>query len=314
VTLGKRIKGSRDRGSKDRGARPSRQRLQKFLSDTGVASRRRAEELILEGRVLVNDAVVDTLPVFVDPEQDRVIVDGTPVRRQRLDYFMVHKPKGVVCTNRDPAGRVRAVDLLPDLPARLFPVGRLDEESTGLLLMTNDGELAQRITHPRYGVPKTYYAEVRGRVPDDLAATMKGGVFLAEGRARASGVEIEHRSSNRSSLLITLREGRNRQVRRMLAKLGHPVRKLKRVQIGPLTLRGLPVGSSRRLTPQELAALRAAVEAAGAREAARSLRGSRGSKPPGTKRAGANKGGPQDRGKSAAKRRQPATQTRRLIT
>jgi 23S rRNA pseudouridine2605 synthase len=308
---GKGIAGSRDRGIKgtpELQARSARMRLQKFLSDAGVASRRHAEELILAGRVLVNDEVVDTLPAFVDPEQDRVIVDGTRVRPQRLDYFMVHKPKGVVCTNRDPAGRVRAVDLLPDLPARLFPVGRLDEESTGLLLMTNDGELAQRITHPRYGVPKTYYAEVRGRVPDDLAATMKGGVFLAEGRARASGVEIEHRSSNRSSLLITLREGRNRQVRRMLAKLGHPVRKLKRVQIGPLTLRGLPVGSSRRLTPQELAALRAAVEAAGARETARSRRKAGRPKAAGMKPDGAS------RRKAAPERRKPAPQARRLIT
>ncbi len=239
-----------------------RVRLQKFLSDAGVASRRHAEELILNGRVLVNDEVVDTLPAFVTPEQDRVIVDGARVRAQRLDYFIVHKPKGVVCTNRDPAGRVRAVDLLPPLSARLFPVGRLDEESTGLLLLTNDGELAQRLTHPRYGVPKTYYAEVRGRVSDDLPARMKAGVYFAEGRASASEVEIAHRGHDRSALRITLREGRNRQVRRMLVRLGHPVKKLKRVQIGPLSLRGLPVGAARRLTPKELAALRAAAEQA----------------------------------------------------
>ena len=240
----------------------SKTRLQKFLSDAGVASRRHAEELILAGRVLVNDAVVDTLPAFIDPKHDRVIANGNPVHAQRLDYFIVHKPKGVVCTNRDPAGRVRAVDLLPDLSVRLFPVGRLDEETTGLLLMTNDGELTQRITHPRYGIPKVYYAEVRGRVAPDLPAKMKAGVYLAEGKAQATDVEILHSGNDRSALQITLRESRNREVRRMLLRLGHPVRKLKRVSIGSLTLRGLPVGAARRLSPKELAALRADVEQA----------------------------------------------------
>ncbi len=238
------------------GAETGKVRLQKFLSDAGVASRRHAEELILEGHVLVNDRVVDALPAFVDPGRDRVVVDGTPVRPQRLEYFMVNKPKGVVCTNRDPGGRVRVADLLPDLKSRLFPVGRLDAESTGLVLMTNDGELAQRLTHPRYGVPKTYHAEVRGRVPDDLPARLRQGIYLAEGPARADRVEVVYAGNDRSSLLITLREGRNRQIRRMLARLGHPVKKLKRISIGPLSLRGLPLGAARRLTARELAELR----------------------------------------------------------
>ena len=242
-------------------APPGQVRLQKFLSDAGVASRRHAEELILEGRVLVNGRVVDALPAFVDPQTDKVIVDGTRVRLQRREYFLVHKPKGVVCTNDDPSGRIRAVDLLPPLPMPLFPVGRLDAECTGLLLMTNDGELAQRITHPRHGVPRTYRAEVRGRVPLDLPAQMKKGVYLAEGRAQASDVEVVHASYERSVLMITLREGPNRQVRRMLARLGYPVRTLKRVQIGSLSLRGLPVGASRRLTSQELSALQLELEA-----------------------------------------------------
>jgi 23S rRNA pseudouridine2605 synthase len=239
--------------------RSGRMRLQKFLSDAGVASRRHAEELILDGRVLVNDEIVDTLPAFVDPQRDRVIVNGALIRPQPLEYFLVHKPKGVVCTNRDPAGRVRASDLLPPLKQRLFPVGRLDEESSGLLLMTNDGELAERITHPRNGVPKVYHAEVRGRVPDDLPERLRRGVYLAEGLARASEVEIVRADRDRSVLLITLREGRNRQVRRMLARLGHAVRRLKRLQIGPLSLKGLPVGGARRLTPVELKTLRAAL-------------------------------------------------------
>jgi 23S rRNA pseudouridine2605 synthase len=240
-------------------------RLQKLLSEAGVASRRRAEELIAAGRVLVNDVIVDQLPVFVDPQNDRVVVDGAPVRIQPPEYFLVHKPKGVVCTNRDPAGRPRAVDLLPPTRARLNVVGRLDTDSTGLLLMTNDGELAERITHPRLGVPKVYRVEVRGQVPRDIVAKMKRGVHLAEGKAAASEVDIVHRGRQASVLQITLREGRNRQVRRMLARLGHPVKTLKRVQIGPLRITGLPVGACRRLTAHELRDLRRAVEAAGSK-------------------------------------------------
>lgn len=240
-------------------------RLQKFLSDAGVASRRKCEELILEGRVLVNDRVVEALPAFVDPERDRVIADGVPVRPQRLEYFIVHKPRGVVCTNRDPAGRIRAIDLLPPgLGTRLFPVGRLDADSTGLLLMTNDGELAEQVTHPRYAVPKTYRAEVKGKVPRELPAQLKAGVYLAEGKATASEVEITHASHQRSVLTITLREGRNRQVRRMLARLGFRVKTLKRVQIGALRLSKLPVGAARRLTARELRELHKAIKEAAA--------------------------------------------------
>lgn len=252
-----------------RSTSPTRVRLQRFLSDAGVASRRHAEELILAGRVLVNDAVVDQLPAFVDPRSDRVVVDGTVVRPQRLQYVLLHKPKNVVCTNRDPAGRVRAVDLLPDPRARLFPVGRLDADSTGLLLMTNDGELALQLTHPRYGVPKTYRVEVRGRVPADLPARMKTGVRLAEGKARTAEVRVLHAAQDRSALLITLREARTRQVQRMLARLGYPVRSLQRVAIGPLVLKGLPLGASRYLTPGEVAELRAAVAQATANSADR---------------------------------------------
>ncbi len=239
-------------------AGPQRVRLQKFLADAGVASRRHCEELILAGRVLVNDRVVDQLPAFVDPRHDVVIADGTRVRPRRPEYLLMHKPKGVVCTNRDPAGRPRVRDLLPPEKRHLFIVGRLDADSTGLLLLTNDGELAARLTHPRFGVPKVYLAEVRGLVNPDLPQRMRQGVFLAEGRARAAEVRILHRARDRCALQITLREGRNRQVRRMLARLGHPVRKLKRLAIGPLKLTGLPVGAFRPLTPQEIRALHTA--------------------------------------------------------
>jgi 23S rRNA pseudouridine2605 synthase len=248
----------------------TRVRLQKFLSDAGVASRRRAEELILDGHVLVNEQVVDTLPAFVDPQRDKVVVDGTLVRTERHVYFLVHKPKGVVCTDRDPAGRLRAVDLLPPLRARLFIVGRLDTDSSGLLLMTNDGELAERITHPRYGVPKVYRAEVRGRVPTDLPAQMRTGVYLSDGKAQATNVRVTHRGRDASVLQIMLKEGRNRQVRRMLARLGHRVKALKRLAIGPLTLKRLPLGAVRPLTTRELSDLRRAIDQAAAQARARS--------------------------------------------
>ncbi len=236
-----------------------RVRLQKYLSDAGVASRRHAEELVLEGHVLVNDVVVQSLPAFVDPQRDRVVVDGDVVRPQKPVYFMVHKPRGVVCTNRDPDRRPLAVNLLPPMRERVFSVGRLDAEATGLLLMTNDGELAAQITHPRLGIAKRYRVEVRGRIGDQLPAQMNAGVWLSDGKARLSEVEVTHRGAERSVLMVTLREGGNRVIYRLLARLGHPVRDLKRVQIGPLALRDLPLGAARRLTPRELAELREAV-------------------------------------------------------
>lgn len=239
---------------------PKLVRLQKFLADAGVASRRHAEELILEGHVLVNDAIVDELPAFIDPSSDRVIANGSVVRRHQSRHYIVNKPKGVVCSNRDPAGRPRAVDLLPPMKERLFVVGRLDTDSTGLLLMTNDGDLGEAIMHPRFGVPKVYRVEVDGRVEPDLPERMRKGVHLSVGRVSAEHVDIVHSGGLRSVLHITLAEGRNRQVRRMLARLGHRVRALKRLSIGSLSVRGLPVGACRPLAPRELAELRRAIE------------------------------------------------------
>lgn len=235
-------------------------RLQKFLSDAGVASRRNAELLVENGRVLINDEIVRTLPAFVDPEHDCVVVDGNVVRMQPQQYWIIHKPKGVVTTVSDPAGRRRAVDFLPPMRTRLFVVGRLDPESSGLLLMTNDGELAQRISHPRYGIPKVYWAEVRGEVGLDLPVRMRRGVHLSEGKAAVSDVRILHRTREQSALSITLSESHNRQVRRMLAKLGHDVRNLKCTRIGPIELKGLPLGAARELSRHEVAELRRAIQ------------------------------------------------------
>lgn len=232
------------------------ERLQKLLAAAGVASRRECEEMILEGRVAVNGKVVSTLPALVDPECDRIAVDGQSLRVPRKVYFLLHKPKGVHCTNDDPAGRTRAIDLLPRIRERVFPVGRLDADSTGLLLLTNDGELAQRLTHPRYGVPKTYRVHLPGRVGKADIARLLKGVWLHEGKAQVLAASVIHAGRDGSMIEVTLCEGRNREVRRVLAKLGYKVRKLVRIHMGPLSLSGLAVGALRPLTPEEVRSLR----------------------------------------------------------
>jgi 23S rRNA pseudouridine2605 synthase len=244
-----------------------KQRIQKILANAGVASRRNIEQLVLEGRVAVNGKIVRELPVLVDPQKDRIEVDGDVVksggkRAGRRYYFILNKPRGVYSTNVAQGVQLRAIDLLPrNLPARVYPVGRLDAESKGLLLLTNDGELTNRLTHPRYGVPKTYRAVVEGYVEPETIERLMAGVWLADksgqgfktGRTR---IRIVNRGRDRSTLEITLREGRNRQVRRMLARLGHKVRDLTRVQFGPISLKGLPQGAFRELSEREVRELR----------------------------------------------------------
>ncbi|MCA9286324.1 MAG: rRNA pseudouridine synthase [Phycisphaerales bacterium] len=242
-------------------------RLQRVLADAGIASRRECEDLIRAGVVTVNDEVVDSLPAWVDPARDRILVDGRPVRRklEKFVYVMLHKPRGVVSTNRDPQGRPRAIDLV-DHPsgARLFPVGRLDLDSSGLLLLTNDGELANRLTHPRYEVHKGYEVMVAGRLEEEDAKRLEAGIFLPERdpersrRTARSHLVVLRRERDRTLLYMELREGRNRQIRRLMLRLGYPVKKLRRVQMGPLKLKGLGVGGWRELTAPELVLLRRA--------------------------------------------------------
>lgn len=249
-----------------------KERIQKILANAGVASRRAIEEMIRDGRVSVNGKVRTDLPILVDPNVDKVAVDSEPVRLKGQDtskryYVLMYKPKGVYSTNVAQGAQTRAIDLLPeDFPARLYPVGRLDSESKGLLLLTNDGELTNLLTHPRYGVPKTYRAVVDGWVKDGLVEQMREGVWLAEKeggkafKATAKYVRIHKRGRDKSVLDITLKEGRNRQIRRMLARLGHKVRDLTRVKMGPLTLEGLQPGRFRLLSPREVRELREAAE------------------------------------------------------
>ncbi len=244
-------------------------RLQKVLAAAEIGPRRACEAMIKSGAVSVNGRTIKTLPVWVDPSRDRITVNGRPVETSPQHvHVMLYKPKGVVSTNADPAGRPRAIDLV-DHPTgvRLYPAGRLDMDSTGLLLMTNDGELANRITHPRFHLPKTYEVTVRGLLEADGVRRLAEGLFLpghagSRGRRTArSHIRLMRRDRDGTRLLIELREGRNRQIRRMLRRLGHPVKKLHRIQLGPLKLKGLRPGQWRALTPRELRALkRAAAE------------------------------------------------------
>lgn len=247
-------------------------RLQRILADAGVAARRVCEQLILDGEVEVNGRLVATLPAFANPEIDRITVGGRPIqRRTRKVYVLLNKPTHTITTTADePEMDRRTVTDLVDHPLadRLFPVGRLDYDTTGLLLMTNDGDLANKLTHPKFGVVKTYHAVVKGRLSDDDAKQIAEGIYLAErkagrteGASRTARVEVAvfHRDRDRTILELKLREGRNRQVRRMLAAVGCPVKKLERVAMGPIRMKGLPRGAWRELTKQEVDALRRAI-------------------------------------------------------
>jgi 23S rRNA pseudouridine2605 synthase len=224
-------------------------RLNAYLARAGVASRRGADELIKAGRVRVNGELGE-LNTFV-AGRDVVEVDGRHVAGQALAHVLLHKPAGVVTTARDPQGRSTVVGLVGH-PLRVVPVGRLDVATTGALLLTNDGPLAHRLAHPRYGVEKTYVADVEGHPAEAALRALAEGVELEDGRTAPARV----RRLGRSRVELVLHEGRNRQVRRMLEAVGHPVRRLHRSAYAGLTLAGLAPGKSRELTPQELARLR----------------------------------------------------------
>jgi 23S rRNA pseudouridine2605 synthase len=225
-------------------------RLNAYLARAGVASRRGADELIKAGRVTVNGEA-GQLNTFVE-SRDRVRVDGELVELQRLAYVLLNKPAGVVTTARDPQGRRTVIDLIPSEP-RVVPVGRLDADSTGALLLTNDGPLSHRLAHPRYGVEKVYVADVEGAPTDATLQRLRDGIELDDGPTAPA--RVRRLAANRIEL--TLHEGRNRQVRRMLEAVGHPVARLQRTAYAGLTVEGLEPGQWRELEPSEVDALRA---------------------------------------------------------
>jgi 23S rRNA pseudouridine2605 synthase len=236
----------------------TRQRLQKVLAAAGVASRRQCEQLIREGRVEVDRTVVTELGTRVDPLTQEIRVDGAVLRRTKRVYYMVNKPPGVVCTNSDPSGRTRVVDLI-ESDERLFTVGRLDRASEGLIIVTNDGHLANQLTHPRYGVDKTYAVCVAGHPTWDQLNQLRTGIHLAEGFVKVAALEVKRRNKQSTDLEIVLNEGRNREIRRLLARVGHKVLRLRRIAVGPVRLGELPVAAYRRLTSEEVHKLEAGV-------------------------------------------------------
>ena len=248
----------RSHNSKARGQPESArtgERLQKLLAGSGYGSRRQCESLILEGRVEVDRKVVVELGTRADPSIQEIRVDGEAIPRLKLIYYLVNKPPGTVSTNRDPAGRSRVIDLVPG-GDQLFTVGRLDRSSEGLILVTNDGELTHRLSHPRFGIEKTYVAEVHGQLTDQKLKQLRKGIHLSEAFAHVVRARVKRSSKNSTTLEIVLNEGRNREIRRMLARVGHKVVGLKRVALGPLKLGELPIGAYRQLTRDEVRALR----------------------------------------------------------
>jgi len=235
---------------------PEGVRLQKVLASAGVGSRRKCEDLIEAGRVTVNGNVMDQLGLRVDPDAVAIEVDGARINvNSSLLTVVLNKPRGVVSTMSDPEGRPDLDPYVKGYEERLFHVGRLDAETTGVLLLTNDGELANRLAHPRYGVVKTYVAKVTGRVPRDLVMQLKQGIDLEDGPVRVSDCQVLDVGKSQSLVQVQLHEGRNRIVRRMFEQVGYPVVDLVRTQFGPVKLGTMHPGELRVLTPNELGAL-----------------------------------------------------------
>ncbi|MGO1973224.1 MAG: pseudouridine synthase [Propionibacteriaceae bacterium] len=235
---------------------PDGVRLQKVLAAAGIASRRASEVMISEGRVEVNGRIVTEQGLRVDPEQAVIRVDGSRIPPPRHHVYVVfNKPRGVVSTMDDPEGRPTLTEYLDRRKERLFHVGRLDTDTEGLLLLTNDGEFAHRLAHPSYRVPKTYLAEVEGVLDERTVNRLRKGITLDDGPIKPDHVKLVSKAADRSLIRITLHEGRNRVVRRTMDSVGHPVRQLSRTAIGPVRLGRLSIGELRDLTREELGAL-----------------------------------------------------------
>jgi len=284
-------------------------RLNKLLADHGLASRRAADELIAEGHVTVDGVRVEELGLKVDPATQVIEVDGAPLapqKSQRKQYYLLNKPAGVVCTNERRETRPRAVDLITDrAKGRIYTVGRLDEESKGLIILTNDGEFANRVMHPRYGVTKTYAVKLRGRISDEDVQKVRDGVRLKEGRTGPVRVLIKKRSREYSRLEVTLQEGKNREIRRIFLAVGFKVVELRRTHIGTVSDRKLKFGFWRYLESEEVQQLVALSEGEAPEEgqATRSA-----------KRSSSKKGAGARRGVSAGTRKKKASRSSRRGT
>lgn len=232
------------------------ERIQKILAKAGMASRREAEKIILEGRVTVNGKVVQ-LGAKADPEKDHIKVDGKRIPRPEPKITLVlNKPRGYLSTVKDPKGRPTVMDLLGKIKWRLYPLGRLDFDAEGLLLLTNDGEIAYHLTHPKFSISRTYWVKIQGVPGEKKLELLKKGIRLEDGVAKAHSVQILREREKNSWIQITVKEGRTHLVKRLFAAIGHPVLKLKRIEFGPIRLGNLPTGHFRFLTPEEQEQLR----------------------------------------------------------
>ncbi len=234
------------------------ERIQKILAKGGIASRREAERMVVEGRVMVNGKIIDTLGFKADPSKDHIKIDG-----KRLPHFepkvilLLNKPRGYISTVKDPQGRPTVMDILKKVKWRVYPVGRLDFDAEGLLLLTNDGELTHLLSHPRFSIPRTYWVKVKGVLDEKELIRLKKGITLEDGKARVVSFYMLRQGEKNSWVRVVVAEGRNRLVKRMFSAVGHPVQKLKRVEFGPIHLGSLPTGQFRYLTPEEITKLKA---------------------------------------------------------
>lgn len=235
-------------------------RLQKVLAAAGIDSRRNCEELILDGAVSVNGKTIMTLPAFVNPDNDDIRVHGRRLAPAQKVYFLLHKPKNVICTNFDPQGRRKAIDYI-DTNQRIFCVGRLDADTTGAIFVTNDSELANRMTHPKFELQKTYEVTLRGRVEGETIEKIKTGVWLSEGKTQKASVKVIARNNIETVLEVKLGQSLNREIHRIMARLGFKVKGLKRTFIGNIRLKGLGPGQWRHLTSSEVEYLYKATQA-----------------------------------------------------
>ncbi|HLY09484.1 MAG TPA: pseudouridine synthase [Planctomycetota bacterium] len=236
------------------------ERLHKVLANSGIASRRSCEQLIAAGQVTVDGEVVTEMGFKVDPAKNKIMFGGQRVKPPRPVTLILNKPKKVVTTTKDEAGRRTVMQYVQHIPERVYPVGRLDWESEGLLVMTNDGELANLLTHPRYGVARTYHVVVKGELTPAVLEKMQRGVWLSEGKTGPIKILIKKRDRESAIVEVTVHEGMNREVRRVFARFGLKVKHLKRLRVGPLALGHLSSGAVRLLSPQEVESLRASVK------------------------------------------------------
>lgn len=236
------------------------ERLQKILAKAGLGSRRECEKIITAGRVTVDGECVATLGATVDADKSEIRCDGTLIQKQKKIYFLLNKPKGYVCTNRDELERLKAIDIIKNVTQRIYTIGRLDKESEGLIIVTNDGDLANKLSHPKYEVRKTYFVEVDGYLTDAAIEALESGVWLSFGKTQPVRVQQVRRGKQRSRFEMVLKEGKNREIRRMLVDCNYKVRILRRIKIGNLYDPSLKIGKYRKLTDHELARLSALAE------------------------------------------------------